>query len=257
MTMYSGPVFDAHLHTEFCAAHDEQAFRALKTRFDIVAGMTDSHVPGCDAAQLRALGVGRCAVIAQPEWNPRALARGLDEGLYQAIKINLGFMPLHAHDPCLQPAYRLARQFDVPVMFHTGDTGWPRSKLKYAHPLTLDETVVDHAQVNFLLVHSGNPWFTDAGVLAAKNDNVWLDLSSIIEGALGEVSEATLARLLLEPIRWMLDYTGKPERFVFGSGWPAVDYPVYLQACAKAIPEQYQRQVFFENAMHLFHRFPV
>lgn len=252
MSRYSGPVFDAHVHTEFARTDSLQAFKALQARFDIRASVTDSHNPGCDAGQLQALGVARCAVIAQPEWSPASLAQGLARGIYGAIKINLGFMHVHADDPRLMPLYALAREFDIPVLFHSGDTGWHRSKLKYAHPLSLDEVIVDHPDVNFVLVHSGNPWFTDAAVLAAKNHNVWLELSSIIEGSLSDVSQATLGRLMVEPIRWMLDYTGKPERFLFGSGWPSVDYPGYVAACASAIDEQYHRQVFFDNAARLF-----
>src|SRR5471030_1522739 len=110
MSTYSGPVFDAHVHTEFAAAGSLQDFQALKSRFNI----------------------------------------------------HLGFMHVHADDARLQLLYSLAREFDVPVLFHTGDTGWHRSKLKYAHPLSMDEIIVDHPQVNFLLVHSGNPWFVDA-----------------------------------------------------------------------------------------------
>ena len=34
--------------------------------------------------------------------------------------------------------------FDVPVVFHTGDTSSKRAKLKYADPLTIDEVAVDH-----------------------------------------------------------------------------------------------------------------
>ncbi|AUG41131.1 hypothetical protein CXP47_14965 [Pseudomonas chlororaphis] len=255
MSTYSGPVLDAHVHTEFAAAGSLQAFQALQSRFNIVASVTDSRAPACGDQALRELGVGRCAVIAQPEWCSESLAQGLADGVYLAIKINLGFMHVYADDPRLRELYALARQFDVPVLFHSGDTGWHRSKLKYAHPLSLDEVIVEHPEVNFLLVHSGNPWFTDAAVLAAKNHNVWLDLSSIIEGPLSDVSEATLDRLLIEPIRWMLDYTGKPDRLVFGSGWPAVDYPGYFAACARAIAPQYHRQVFFDNGARLFKHF--
>jgi len=252
MSTYSGPIFDAHLHTEFAAAGDLQVFKDLKSQFNILGAITDSHEPACDAQVLKALGIGRCAVIAQPEWCHASLTQGLASGHYVAIKINLGFMPVYADDPRLQPLYSLAREFDVPVLLHSGDTGWHRSKLKYAHPLSMDEIIVDHPQVNFLLVHSGNPWFVDAGVIAAKNNNVWLDLSSIVEGPLNRVPAATLDRLLVEPVRWMLDYTGKPDRLVFGSGWPSVDYPSYVVACAKAIDQQYHRQVFFDNAIQLF-----
>jgi predicted TIM-barrel fold metal-dependent hydrolase len=44
-----------------------------------------------------------------------------------------------------EPAYQLAQKYDVPVIFHTGDTYSVKAKLKYADPLTIDEVAVDHA----------------------------------------------------------------------------------------------------------------
>ncbi|MBJ9978109.1 amidohydrolase family protein [Pseudomonas sp. S75] len=252
MNTYTGPIFDAHIHTEFASPSDLALFTALKSRFDIRASMTDSTTPGCSAQMLRSLGVSRCAVITEPQWCAQALEQGLRDGLYTAIKINVGFMPVSVDDPRLLHLYTLAQAFDVPVLLHTGDTGWDRAKLKYAHPLSMDEVITDHPHVKFLLVHSGNPWFTDAAVVAAKNKNVWLDTSSIIEGSLCQMSSAKLRKLLIEPISWMFDYIGKPDRLVFGSGWPSVDYPNYLAACAQAIEPEYHLQVFFENARHLF-----
>ncbi|MBD8706058.1 amidohydrolase family protein [Pseudomonas sp. CFBP 13711] len=252
MSNYSGPIFDAHVHTEFATAGDLETFKALKSRFDIRASITDSHAPACNTQTLQTLGVGRCAVIAKPDWCHDSLVQGLVSGVYVAIKINLGFMPVYADDPRLMRLYSLAHEFNVPVLLHTGDTGWHRSKLKYAHPLSMDEVIVDHPQVSFLLVHSGNPWFTDAAVVAAKNNNVWLDISSIVEGPLSQVSPAKLDKLMIQPIRWMLDYTDKPDRLIFGSGWPSVDYPHYVAACAKAIDPQCHSQVFFENATKFF-----
>lgn len=252
MIIYTGPIFDAHIHTEFTAEGSLQELHTLRSRFNILAAMTDSHQPACSGEILQELRIGRCAVIAHPDWDSQSLEYGLKNGVFSAIKINLAFMHVYANDLRLQPLYILARQFDVPVLFHTGDTGCHRSKLKYAQPLTLDEVIVDHPHIKFLLVHSGNPWFADAAVLAAKNNNVWLEISSLIEGPLNLMPNASMSRLLADPIRWMLDYTGKPEKLVFGSGWPSVDYPHYLAACASAITPDYHQQVFFENATQLF-----
>ena len=46
----------------------------------------------------------------------------------------------------------------MPVFFHTGDTYSPEAKLKFAHPLGVDEVAVDHPDVKFVLCHLGNPW---------------------------------------------------------------------------------------------------
>lgn len=254
MDTYSGPIFDAHIHTEFVGAASLQRFRDVQSSFNILGALTDSIEPASSNQQLRDLGVDRCAVISRTDWGLEHLETGLASGTYLAIKINLGFMHAYADDVSLRPLYSLARQYDVPILFHTGDTGSQKSKLKYSQPLALDEVITDCSDVKFMLVHSGNPWFIDAALLAAKNDNVWLELSSLVEGALGDVSRKTLFRLVVDPIRWMFEYTGKPEKFIFGSGWPCVDYPRYFSLCVAAIEQRHHRQVFFENAIRLFYK---
>jgi predicted TIM-barrel fold metal-dependent hydrolase len=40
--------------------------------------------------------------------------------------------------------YEMAIEYDVPVMFHSGDTYAPTGKLKYSHPLPIDDLAVDY-----------------------------------------------------------------------------------------------------------------
>ncbi len=46
-------------------------------------------------------------------------------------------------------------KYSIPIIFHTGDTYSRKAKLKYAHPLGVDEVVVDYPEVNFVLAPSG------------------------------------------------------------------------------------------------------
>ena len=117
----------------------------------------------------------------------RELADDLREGRVKGLKLYPGYEPFYPHDKRLKVVYDLAEEFDVPVMIHSGDTYSPKGKLKYAHPLEIDEVAVDYPNVKFVICHLGNPWLTDAMEVVYKNANVFADISGLI---LGEFTQA-------------------------------------------------------------------
>lgn len=74
------------------------------------------------------------------------------------LKIYLGYYPFFAYDEVYHPVYELAEKYDVPVVFHTGDTYSERGLLKFSHPLTLDEVAVRYRNIRFIMAHFGDPW---------------------------------------------------------------------------------------------------
>src|SRR5262249_12820140 len=103
-------------------------------------------------------------------------------GQVKAFKVFLGYLHYEPSSPNYRPYYRLAAKYDVPVIFHTGDTFSRTAKVKYAHPLKIDEVAVDFPDTKFVLAHFGNPWIMDAAQVVYKNKNVWADLSAILIG---------------------------------------------------------------------------
>jgi predicted TIM-barrel fold metal-dependent hydrolase len=172
-----------------------------------------------------------------------------------ALKCYLGYLhfgPCHAN---YRRYYELAAQYKLPVIFHTGDTYSPQAKLKFAHPLGVDEVAVDHPDTRFVLAHVGNPWMTDAAEVVYKNLNVWADLSGLVVGDeavfAAEENREALADLGRE-VRRAFRYAERPNRFVFGTDWPLSPIAPYKQFIASVIPAAYHPQVFEENARMLF-----
>jgi hypothetical protein len=54
------------------------------------------------------------------------------------------------------------------LFLHTGDTYSTIAKVKYAHPLLIDDVAVDHRDVKFVLAHFGNPWLLDTAEVSTK-----------------------------------------------------------------------------------------
>jgi hypothetical protein len=99
-----------------------------------------------------------------------------------------GYPHFGPEDPGYVPYYKLAEKYDLPVIVHTGDNWSTTAKVKYAHPLRMDEVAVDFPHIRFVLAHFGNPWLVDAAEVLFKNvKNVWAHLSGLFVGSTNEI----------------------------------------------------------------------
>lgn len=179
----------------------------------------------------------------------RELADDLGAGRVKGLKLYPGYEPFYPHDKRLKVVYDLAEEFDVPVMIHTGDTYSPQGKLKYAHPLEIDEVAVDYPKVNFVICHLGNPWLTDAMEVVYKNANVYADISGLM---LGEFTEA-FEDYMNDEIEDVITYAGEPEKFLFGTDWPICSMKSYLEFTGRLEIKEHDRHLLlYENARRLF-----
>lgn len=179
----------------------------------------------------------------------------LAAGAVVALKGYLGYLHFEPAHPNYRRYYELAARYRVPVMFHTGDTYSPQAKLRYSHPLGVDEVAVDHPDCRFLVCHLGNPWMTDAAEVIYKNVNVWADLSGLMVGddgyfASDEGREA--AHELGLSIRKAIKYSERPNRFVYGTDWPLAPMTAYREFVKACVPADNHEQVFVDNARLLF-----
>lgn len=177
----------------------------------------------------------------------------IQEGAVKGFKLYPGYEPFYPNDSKLDPVYRVAEEMQVPVMIHSGDTYNPRGKVKYAHPLHVDEVAVDHPDVNFVICHIGNPWIRDCMEVVYKNNNVYTDISGLVLGNFTDRFEVFMRKQLQE----MLLYGVEPENVLFGSDWPISSMESYLEFIEEIkIPERDKRKIMFENAARLF-KLPV
>lgn len=203
------------------------------------------RIPG-----LHAIGVAD-PLRTDPE-HLRRVAAVLATGQVKALKAYLGYLPCGPEHPGYRPYYELAERFQIPVVFHTGDTYSARARLRYSQPLPVDDVAVDFPNVRFVLAHFGNPWLTDAAEVVYKNVNVWADLSGLAVGDLvGEERREVLHDTSVALRRAFL-YAERPNRFLFGTDWPLVSISEYGNFIRSALPESCHAQVFEENARLLF-----
>ena len=179
----------------------------------------------------------------------------LASGIVVALKGYLGYLHFEPAHPNYRRYYELAAKYRVPVMFHTGDTYSPQAKLKFAHPLGVDEVAVDHPDCKFVLCHLGNPWMTDAAEVIYKNVNVWADLSGLLvgdDGAFASEDGRAAAADAAHAVQRAIRYSERPNRFLYGTDWPLAPMTAYREFVKEAVPAEYHALVFEENARVLF-----
>ncbi len=240
-------------------------------------GMGKLHAPADDALgingtlriasllpkplRLRAIGAAdpRKTPAADPE-HFRVAERQIASGQVVALKGYLGYVPLGPDHPGYLPYYALAAKYHIPFIFHTGDTWSTTAKVRFAHPLLVDDVAVDHPDVRFVLAHFGNPWLVDAAEVVYKNTNVWADLSALAVGTAKDFATDAHGRphpdshwaSIEADVRKAYHYVGKPERFLFGSDWDLAPIAGYRKFIEAVVPRGDHAKVFRDNAIGLF-----
>ncbi|HET9276230.1 MAG TPA: amidohydrolase family protein [Gemmatimonadales bacterium] len=167
----------------------------------------------------------------------------------RGLKLYPGYQAFYPSDPVWEPAYAFAAEHRIPVMIHSGDTYSPGGKLKYAHPLHVDEVAVDHPEVTFVICHIGNPWIRDCMEVVYKNANVVTDISGLTLGGFEDRFEAWMRGQLQE----MLLYGVEPDNVLFGTDWPISSMESYLDFIRQlATPRREKEKILWENSVRIF-----
>lgn len=172
------------------------------------------------------------------------------DGLVKGIKLYPGYESYAINDPSLETVFRLAQKYRVPVLVHTGDTYSKHAKVRYAHPLLVDDIAVDYPDVSFVMCHCGNPWFQDSAEVLYKNDNVYADISGL---SLGDI-EADFEIYMIRKLKDMITYMGDPgTQLMYGSDWPLVRMRSYVRFFRSLdLDEEQMEGVAWRTAAKLF-----
>ncbi len=193
--------------------------------------------------------VAGISYINYKEKDLREISDYLKEGLVKGLKLYPGYEPFYPHDKRLQVVYDLAVEYDVPVMFHSGDTYSPTGKIRYSHPIHIDDVAVDNPELKIVICHVGNPWITDCMEVVYKNKNVYADISGLVLGDFTDRFEKYMKNQLEE----MMLYAGEPEYLLFGTDWPISSMSSYIRFMEQLdLDEKKKELIMWKNAVKLF-----
>jgi len=65
---------------------------------------------------------------------------------------------------------KLSAKYELPFQIHTG-----QARVQGSNPILLVDAIADNPGTKFILFHGGFPWVGEAGVIAMRHKNVWID----------------------------------------------------------------------------------
>jgi len=179
----------------------------------------------------------------------REISEYLENGFIKGLKFYPGYEPFYPNNIRLKLLYEMAIEYDVPVMFHSGDTYAPTGKIKYSHPLHIDDLAVDYPDLKIVICHVGNPWIKDCMEVVYKNKNVYADISGLVLGNFSEKFE----RFMKKEIEEMITYAGDPNYLLYGTDWPISNMESYLKFVGQLdLEEEKKELILWKNAAKLF-----
>ena len=167
------------------------------------------------------------------------------------VKLYTGYQHFYPSDARCAPVYKLCERYGAPVIFHSGDTLKYKTsaKVKYAHPLNIDEVAVDHPDLKIIIAHLGNPWLVDTAEVLYRNDNVYADLSGLV---LGDDLGSPYGKMMKQRIRELMLYAS-PRKLLYGTDWPLAPIKSYIKFVkGLGIKKNDLEYVMWKNAADLF-----
>jgi predicted TIM-barrel fold metal-dependent hydrolase len=126
------------------------------------------------------------------------------------------------NDRAAYPLYEVIAEAKLPALFHTGQTGVGAGqrggggiRLKYSHPMHLDDVAVDFPDMPIILAHPSFPWQEEALSVATHKPQVYIDLSGWSPKYFPPILVQYANTLLKDKILFGSDYPLlTPERWV-------------------------------------------
>ena len=149
----------------------------------------------------------------------------------KGFKFHPSVQEFYPNDRLAYPLYEAIAEAGLPALFHTGQTGVGAQtpggggiRLKYSHPMLLDDVAADFPGMPIILAHPSFPWQEEALSVATHKPQVYIDLSGwspkyfppiLVQYANTLLKDKMLFGTdfpVLTPERWMADLAGTAVR---------------------------------------------
>lgn len=172
------------------------------------------------------------------------LERAVNELGLRGLKLHPTTQAFFPNDQRFYPLWEAAVSLNIPVLFHTGQTGVGAGqpggggqKLKYSQPIPyLDDIAADFPQLTIIMAHPAVPWQEEQLSVALHKGNVFIDLSGW--------SPKYFRPMLIKYIGSILQ-----DKVMFGSDYPVLQPERWLRDFETLnLKESVQEKILLENA---------
>jgi predicted TIM-barrel fold metal-dependent hydrolase len=164
----------------------------------------------------------------------------------RGFKFHPSVQEFFPNDRLAYPLYEVIAEAKLPALFHTGQTGVGAKtrggggiRLKYSHPLYLDDVAADFPDMPIILAHPSFPWQEEALSVATHKPQVYIDLSG-------------WSPKYFPPILVQYANTLLKDRVLFGSDYPVIAPEKWVEEFEKLpIKPEVRALIMKENAARL------
>jgi predicted TIM-barrel fold metal-dependent hydrolase len=177
----------------------------------------------------------------------REARRLIDAGLVRGLKLHPPIQEFVPSDRIAYPLYEVFQEARLPVLFHTGHSGIGTGmrggggiRLKYGHPMPIDDVAVDFPDMPIIMAHPSFPWQDEAISICLHKPQVYIDLS----GWSPKYFSATLVQYANSLLK---------HKVLFGSDYPLITPDRWIADFQKiAVKDEVRPLIMKENAIKLF-----
>jgi uncharacterized protein len=177
----------------------------------------------------------------------REARRLVSEGRVRGLKLHPPLQQFFPNDPMAYPLYEVFAEARLPVLFHTGHSGIGTGmrggggvRLKYGHPMPIDDVAVDFPDMPIIMAHPAFPWQDEAISVCLHKPQVYIDLSGW--------SPKYFSPTLIQYANTLLKH-----KVLFGSDYPLITPDRWMADFEKiAIRDEVRPLILRENAIKLF-----
>lgn len=265
------PVIDVHVHSTTTKPGALARLDSLGVRYVVLAGLApDLRTWAAAADSSRYLPAlvfpcdgGRAAITGRPcfdgpmefpdtSWVRDEIRSGRIRAFGEVMQQFLGLAP---GDPRMEPYWRLAEEFDLPVGIHLGagppavayesspvPVKSPKFRMAAGDPLLLEDVLLRHKRLRVYVMHAGWPRLESVLALLHAHPNVYVDVAGLQSSRI--VPRAGYARYLRALVE-----AGFAKRIMFGSDFPdAVEEGIAAIQSAEFLTVDQKADILCHNA---------
>jgi predicted TIM-barrel fold metal-dependent hydrolase len=182
----------------------------------------------------------------EAEVNIQRIERAVHELGLRGVKLNpaSGFYP---NDRRLYPVYEKISELAIPVVIHMGiKPPSEESRLKYCHPIYIDDIAVDFPDMKIVVAHGAYPWVEDLVMAGLYAPNVSVDIST-----LNQIEDSLGYPVVLPTLKTLVTAWG-PGRVLFGSdGIFNLEPLISAVRQADFLTDSDRELIFYKNALKM------
>ncbi len=164
----------------------------------------------------------------------------------KGFKFHPNIQQFAPNDRTVYPLYEVIQEAGRIALFHTGHSGIGSGlpggggiRLKYGHPMLIDDVAVDFPDLRIIMAHPSFPWQDEALSIAMHKPQVHIDLSGWSPKRFPPQLVAAMSRSLR-------------DQMLFGSDYPLITPARWLDDFAGlGLDEDTQLRILKSNAMRL------